>query len=106
MKYKPTGDYVLLQMSQTTKSAGGIELPESAREFAGLPQVAAVGPGRRTEAGERVPVDLKVGEQVLTDPNINPKGRVIESNGEVAYFLFREHEIIATADPGVSLALA
>lgn len=99
MKIKPKGNNVILVMSQKAeKSAGGIVLPESARDYAGLPKVHAVGPGRYTENGTLVPVDLKVGESVITEPNINPKGRVLEADGEVAYFLFKDYEIVATVD--------
>ena len=105
MKIQPKRDYVLLIMAQKAQtSAGGIVLPEQLREYAELPKVVAVGPGRRNDLGERVPLDLEVGDIVMTDPNINPENRLMEADGTTAYFLFREHEIIATIDPALVLA--
>ena len=104
MKLQPKRDYVVLKMSQKKETtAGGIVLPEQLREYAELPMVAAVGPGRRTEKGDLVPVDLEVGDLVMTDPNINPEGRLVEADGQVAYFMFREHEVIATVEPDAKL---
>ena len=105
MKIQPKRDYVLLEISQKPEtSAGGIVLPEQLREYTDLPKVAAVGPGRRNDLGDVLPVDLKVGQLVMTDPNINVEGRLAEADGTVAYFLFREHEIIATIEPDIKLA--
>jgi chaperonin GroES len=47
------------------KSAGGIIIPDTAKEKPSQGEVIAVGPGGRDEAGKLVPIDLKAGERVL-----------------------------------------
>ncbi len=47
------------------KSAGGILIPDSAREKPSQGEIIAVGPGGRDEAGKLIPIDLKKGDRVL-----------------------------------------
>ncbi|MSP78072.1 MAG: co-chaperone GroES [Dehalococcoidia bacterium] len=64
--YQPLGDRVLikpLSTEEVTKS--GLVLPETAKEKPQEGEVVAVGPGRLTEEGKRLPMDLKTGERVL-----------------------------------------
>jgi chaperonin GroES len=66
MKLKPLGDRVVvrpLTVEQTTKS--GIVLPDTAKEKPQQGEVIAAGDGRVKEDGERVPMDVKVGDKVL-----------------------------------------
>ena len=66
MKLVPLFDKVVLKQlvaEETTKS--GIVLPGAAKEKPQQGEVLAVGPGRRNDAGERIPVDVKVGDKVL-----------------------------------------
>lgn len=66
MKLKPLGDRVVvrpLTVEQTTKS--GIVLPDTAKEKPQQGEVIAAGAGRVKEDGERVPMDVKVGDKVL-----------------------------------------
>ena len=63
---KPLGDRVLVKvLEQEDKTAGGILLPDTAREKPQLGEVTAVGPGRKTEEGNVVPTEVKVGDKVL-----------------------------------------
>ena len=66
LNLKPLGDRVVvrpLDKEQTTKS--GIVLPDTAKEKPQQGEVLAVGPGRLEDNGERVPMDVKVGDKVL-----------------------------------------
>jgi len=47
------------------KTAGGIIIPDSAKEKPSQGEITAVGPGGRDEAGKLIPIDLKVGDRVL-----------------------------------------
>ena len=64
--YQPLGDRVLvkpLNREEVTKS--GLVLPDTAKEKPQEGEVVAVGPGRLTDEGKRIPMDLKAGELVL-----------------------------------------
>lgn len=66
MKLKPLGDRLVvepMEREQTTPS--GLVLPETAKEKPQEGEVMAVGPGRRDEDGDRVEMDVKVGDRVL-----------------------------------------
>jgi chaperonin GroES len=66
MKFRPLHDRVVVRrVEEDTKTAGGIIIPETAKEKPIQGEVIAVGPGARDEAGNLVPIDLKVGDRVL-----------------------------------------
>lgn len=66
MKIRPLQDRVVVRrQDEETTSAGGIVLPGSATEKPQQGEVVAVGPGKKTEDGKVVPVDLKVGDHVV-----------------------------------------
>ena len=66
MKIRPLQDRVVVKrQDEETTSSGGIVLPGSATEKPQQGEVVAVGLGRKTEDGKVVPVDLKVGDQVI-----------------------------------------
>jgi chaperonin GroES len=63
---KPLGDRVVvrpMQREEVTKS--GIVLPDTAREKPQRGEILAVGPGRVTDKGDRIQMEVKVGDQVL-----------------------------------------
>ena len=65
-KLKPLGDRLVIKPAsreETTKS--GIVLPDTAKEKPQRGTVIAVGEGRRDEDGDRIPMDVKVGDEVL-----------------------------------------
>ena len=65
-KIKPLGDKVLVKPNTSTeKTAGGIVLPDTAKERPQEGEVVAVGPGRVTENGEKVKVNVSVGDTVI-----------------------------------------
>ena len=66
MKIRPLGPRVLVEPLEVKEQVkGGIYIPDSAKEKPQQGEVLAVGPGRRNDAGERIPVDVKVGDKVL-----------------------------------------
>jgi chaperonin GroES len=66
MKFRPLHDRVVVKrIDAEDKTAGGIIIPDSAKEKPSQGEIAAVGPGGRDEAGKLIPIDLKVGDRVL-----------------------------------------
>jgi chaperonin GroES len=65
-KLQPLADRVLVKpIEQETKTKSGIYLPDTAKEKPQEGEVLAVGPGKMTDDGKRVPLDLKVGDRVI-----------------------------------------
>ncbi len=66
MKFRPLHDRVLLRrVEQEAKTAGGIIIPDTAKEKPMEAEVIAVGPGAFNEAGARVALDVQEGNRVL-----------------------------------------
>lgn len=66
MTFKPLHDRVLVRrVDEGEKTAGGIIIPDTAKEKPMQGEVLAVGPGARDETGRLIPIDLKVGDRVL-----------------------------------------
>lgn len=67
MAIQPLGDRVLLEpKEEKVQEIGGIIIPDSAKEKPLESVVIAVGPGKRNDKGELIPVEVKVGDIVLT----------------------------------------
>ena len=66
MKFRPLHDRVVVKrIDAEEKSAGGIIIPDTAKEKPQEGEVVAVGPGARDETGKIVALDVKVGDRVL-----------------------------------------
>ncbi len=66
MKFRPLHDRVLVKrVAEETKTAGGIIIPDTAKEKPSEGKVIAVGPGVRDENGKYVKLDVKKGDRVL-----------------------------------------
>jgi chaperonin GroES len=66
MKFRPLHDRVVLErIDAEEKTAGGIIIPDTAKEKPQQGKVVAVGPGGRDESGKLIPIDVKVGDRVL-----------------------------------------
>jgi chaperonin GroES len=66
MKFRPLHDRVVVKrIDAEDKTAGGIIIPDTAKEKPSQGEITAVGPGGRDEAGKLIPIDLKVGDRVL-----------------------------------------
>lgn len=66
MKIRPLGDRILVEPVEKEETiAGGLLLPETAKEKPQQGNVLAAGEGRRDDDGKRIPMDVKVGDKVL-----------------------------------------
>ena len=66
MKFRPLHDRVVVKrIDAEEKTAGGIIIPDTAREKPQQGEIVAVGPGGRDEAGKLTPLDVKAGDRVL-----------------------------------------
>jgi chaperonin GroES len=66
MKFRPLHDRVVVKrIDAEARSAGGIIIPDNAKEKPSQGEIIAVGPGGRDESGKIIPIDLSVGERVL-----------------------------------------
>ena len=66
MKFRPLHDRVLVKrVDQEEKTAGGIIIPDTAKEKPQEGEVVAIGNGAKTEDGKIIPMDVKVGDKVL-----------------------------------------
>ena len=66
MKFRPLHDRVVVRrLEAEEKTAGGIIIPDTAKEKPMEGEVIAVGPGARDEAGKLVPLDVKAGNRIL-----------------------------------------
>jgi chaperonin GroES len=66
MSFRPLHDRIVVKrINAEDKTAGGIIIPDTAKEKPSQGEIVAVGPGGRDEAGNLIPIDLKVGDRVL-----------------------------------------
>ena len=66
MKIKPLADRVVIEpLEAEEKSSGGIYLPDTAREKPQMGKVVAVGPGKISDSGEVIKMEVKVNDKVL-----------------------------------------
>ena len=80
MKVRPLGDRILIKrIDEVEQVSGGIIIPDTAKEKPQQGDVVAVGPGRRTDDGEVVALDVKPGQRILIGKYA---GNEIEIDGE------------------------
>ena len=66
IKLTPLEDKIIVKQAEAqTQTASGLYIPDNAKEKPQQGEVLAVGPGRRDDNGERIPMDVKVGDKVL-----------------------------------------
>jgi chaperonin GroES len=66
MKFRPLHDRVVVRRVESEeRTAGGIIIPDTAKEKPQEGEVVAVGPGGRDESGKLIPIDVKVGDRIL-----------------------------------------
>ena len=90
MKIRPLHDRVLVKrLEETTKTAGGIIIPDTAKEKPSEGLVEAVGDGFRAEDGKVIPLNVKVGDKVLfgkwsgTEVKLNGEERLIMKEADI-----------------------
>ena len=97
MNLKPLGDRVVVKPSELEEvTSSGIFLPETAKEKPQQGKVIATGPGARKENGERIAMDVKVGDTVLY---AKYAGTSIKLDGE-EYLILKESDILAIVENG------
>jgi chaperonin GroES len=96
MKLKPLGDRVVVEpVEQEEKTASGIILPETAKEKPQEGVVIAVGPGRRDEAGDRIPMDVEEGDRVLY---AKYAGTEVKLEVDKKVLILKESDILAVVE--------
>jgi chaperonin GroES len=90
MTIKPLADRILIEpVEAETKTHGGLYIPDNAKEKPMQGNVVAVGAGRRSDKGEIIPMELKVGDKVLygkysgTEVTIDGKNYLIAKENDV-----------------------
>lgn len=92
MKVKPLADRVIIKPAPAEeKTKGGIILPDTAKEKPVIGEIVAVGPGKVTDDGKKVTMELKVGDKVLYGKY---SGTEVTIDGE-NYLIMREADIFA-----------
>jgi chaperonin GroES len=91
MKFRPLHDRVVLtRIDAEDKTAGGIIIPDTAKEKPQEGRVVAIGPGGRDESGKLIPIDVKVGDRVLFG---KWSGTEVKLEG-VEYLIMKESDIM------------
>jgi chaperonin GroES len=89
---RPLGDRIIIELVESEeKTASGIVLPDSAKEKPQEGKVVAVGTGRVLESGERVALDVAVGDRIIFSKYA---GTEVKYQG-VEYLILRENDILA-----------
>ncbi len=92
MTLKPLNDRVLVKrLESEEKTAGGLYIPDTAKEKPSKGEIVAVGPGKVAENGQRVAMDVKVGDTVLFNKYA---GTEVKLDG-VEHLVMREDDILA-----------
>jgi len=95
MKLRPLQDRILVKrIEEEAKTAGGIFIPDTAKEKPQKGEIVAVGNGKKTEDGKVIPMDVKVGDQVLFGKYA---GTEIKVEGQ-EYLIMREEDIQAVIE--------
>ena len=90
MSFTPLHDRVVVRrLESDEKTAGGLIIPDSAKEKPAEGEVVSVGAGARDEAGARIPMDIKAGDKVLfgkwsgTEVKINDEDMLIMKESDI-----------------------
>ena len=95
MKIRPLSDRILVKrVDEDETTAGGIIIPDTAKEKPQQAIVSAVGPGRTTDSGEVVPVEVSAGDKVLIGKY---SGTEVKVEGE-DLLVMREDDVMAVIE--------
>ena len=99
MKFRPLHDRVVVKRIESDeKTAGGIIIPDTAKEKPQQREVIAVGPGGRDETGKLIPIDVKKGDTVLFG---KWSGTEVKIDG-VEYLIMKESDIMGVMEDTVA----
>jgi chaperonin GroES len=91
-KLQPLGDRLLVKVvAKEEKTAGGIFLPDTAKEKSQVGEVTAIGPGARNDQGDLVASEVKVGDQVMYSKYVGTELKI----DSIDYLLLSEKDILA-----------
>lgn len=91
-KFQPLADRVVVRpIEREEMSVGGILIPDSAKERPQEGEIVAVGPGRTSDDGKRIAMEVKVGDRVIYSKY---GGSEVKEEGE-DYLILRESDIMA-----------
>ena len=90
--FKPLGNRIVVEPMEedAQMSAGGIYIPDTAKEKPQEGTVVAVGPGKLTDDGKRVPMELEVGDTVV----YSKYGGTEFRDGDIEYLVLREDDVL------------
>jgi chaperonin GroES len=96
MKLQPLGDRVVVKPKDEAeaRTASGLVIPDTAKEKPQLGEILAVGPGEFNDSGERVPLDVKVGDVVVYSKY---SGTEIKLEGE-EYLILSGRDLLAVVN--------
>ena len=94
VKIKPLADRIVIEPSddEVSQTAGGIYIPDTAKEKPQTGTVVAAGPGRGTDEGKTIALTVKVGDSVVYSKYAGTE----YSEGGTEYLVVRESDILAT----------
>jgi chaperonin GroES len=97
MDIRPLHDRIIVErLEEETKTAGGIIIPDTAKEKPQQGKVIAVGKGKKTEDGKVLPLDVKVGDKILFGKYA---GTEIKIEGK-EYLMMREEDVLGVIEGG------
>jgi len=95
MNIRPLHDRIIIErIEEETRTAGGLIIPDSAKEKPFEGKVVAVGKGKKTEDGKVLPLDVQVGDSVLFGKYA---GTEIKVDGK-EYMMMREDDVLAVIE--------
>lgn len=95
MNIRPLQDRIIVErLEEETKTAGGLIIPDTAKEKPQQGKVIAVGKGKKTEDGKVLPLDVKVGDKVLFGKYA---GTDIKIDGQ-EFLMMREDDILGVVE--------
>jgi len=95
MNIRPLHDRIIVErIEEETKTAGGLIIPDTAKEKPQQGKIVAVGKGKTTEDGKVLPMDVKVGDKVLFGKY---SGNEIKVEGK-EYLMMREDDVLGVVE--------
>jgi chaperonin GroES len=92
MQIKPLADRVVVKpLEETEQMKGGLYIPDTAKEKPQQGEVVAIGPGRVSDEGKRIEIELKVGDRVIYGKYSGTEVTIADEE----YLILRESDVLA-----------
>ena len=94
VSFKPLGNRIVVEPLEESEqvSSGGIYIPDTAKEKPQEGKVVAAGPGRMSDDGKRIPMDVAIGDTVV----YSKYGGTEYKEGDIEYLVLREDDVLFT----------